>query len=269
MSMNCPQCGQPLREGALFCTKCGARTVGGGDSLAESVPTAERVGGKTNPHVVEGEALVGRVLDGKYEILSPLGEGGMGAVYRARRVHIGDEVAVKVLHPPYVNDETLLERFRREARAAAQLHHPHIVTIHDYGEAGGTPGIAKLRDMASDSTLTQAGAVVGTPYYMSPEQCRGESLDARADVYSLGALLYEMLAGAPPFVAPSVTGVIAKHLTEAPPRIPDSLNVPEALQHAIMRSLSKDPERRQKDASEFAREIQSAAASRSGEESRP
>ncbi len=271
----------------------------------------------------------------------------MGAVYRARRVHIGDEVAVKVLHPRYVNDETLLERFRREARAAAQLHHPHIVTIHDYGEAGGTAGfayivmelvqgeplrglllaegklevaravslmrdicagvgaahrrgivhrdlkpdniivlpadddherervkvvdfgIAKLRDMASDSTLTQAGAVVGTPYYMSPEQCRGESLDARADVYSLGALLYEMLAGTPPFTAPSITGVIAKHLTEAPPRIPDSLNVPEALQNAIMRSLSKDPEGRQKDASEFAREIQSAAESKSGEESKP
>ncbi len=312
------------------------------DSLAESVPTAEPSarGGSRNSTVLDKDVLMGRVLDGKYEIVSPLGEGGMGAVYRARRVHIGDEVAVKVLHPRFVNDETLVERFRREARAAAQLHHPNVVIIHDYGEAGGAEafayivmelvrgaslrgvlqseerldaaravslmrdicagvgaahrrqivhrdlkpdniivmppdddhdgervkvvdfGIAKLRDMASDSTLTQAGAVVGTPYYMSPEQCRGESLDARADVYSLGAMLYEMLAGSPPFTAPSVTGVIAKHLTEAPPRIPDDLQVPRALQETVMRALAKDPDARQRDAAEFAREIQAATESK-------
>jgi serine/threonine-protein kinase len=311
------------------------------DSKAESVPTVEPSarGGSANPTIVDKDALIGRVLDNKYQIVSPLGEGGMGAVYRARRVHIGDDVAVKVLHPRFVNDDTLVERFRREARAAAQLHHPNIVTIHDYGEAGGAAGfayivmelvqgaslrgllqsegrleparavtlmrdicsgvstahrrqivhrdlkpdniivlppdddherervkvvdfgIAKLRDMASDSTLTQAGAVVGTPYYMSPEQCRGESLDARADVYSLGAMFYEMLAGAPPFTAPSVTGVIAKHLTEAPPRMPEALNIPRGLQEAIMRSLAKEPDGRQKDAAEFAREIQTASGS--------
>jgi serine/threonine-protein kinase len=283
------------------------------------------------------DALVGRVLDEKYEVLGRLGEGGMGAVYRARRVHIGDEVAVKVLHTKYVGDPTLVERFRREARAAAQLHHPNVVTIHDYGEARGDDGfayivmelvagvslrellrregrlpaaraaslmrdicagvaaahrreivhrdikpdniivlppdddherervkvvdfgIAKLRDMASDSTLTQAGSMVGTPFYMSPEQCRGESLDARADVYSLGALLYEMLAGSPPFTAPTVGGVISRHLTEPPPPLPGELNAPPAMQAAVARALAKDPSARQRDAAEFAREVQAAA----------
>ncbi|MCA1634183.1 MAG: protein kinase [Acidobacteria bacterium] len=339
--MNCPQCQRPLREGSQFCTHCGTRTSHGRDSLSESIPTVERgsaTGGDAGAETMsETDPLVGRVLDGKYELLGRLGEGGMGAVYRASRVHIGDEVAVKVLHSKLVNDETLIERFRREARAAAQLQHPNVVTIHDYGEARGPAGfayivmelvrgvslrdllrregrldpahavalmrdicagvgaahrreivhrdikpdniivlpaneehererikvvdfgIAKLRDLASDSTLTQAGVMVGTPFYMSPEQCRGEHLDARADVYSLGALLHEMLAGSPPFAAASVSGVLAKHLTEAPPPLAQELHVAPALQAAISRSLSKEAEGRQRDAAEFAREILAAA----------
>jgi serine/threonine protein kinase/ketosteroid isomerase-like protein len=326
-----------MREGAQFCTHCGTRTVSGRDSLNESVPTVEHAhtgdGAKT---VLDGDPLLGRVLDGKYEIVAQLGSGGMGAVYRARRVLIGDEVAVKVLHAKFVNDDTLVERFRREARAAAQLQHPNVVTIHDYGEARGREGfayivmelvrgeslrdllrregkldarhavslmrdvcagvaaahrrgivhrdlkpdnvivlpadednahervkvvdfgIAKLRDMAADNTLTEAGAMVGTPFYMSPEQCKGESLDARADVYSLGALLHEMLAGAPPFTAPTLTGIIIQHISHPPPPIPQDLRVPPPLQAAIARALSKDPDSRQSDAGELSREIQSA-----------
>ncbi|PYS83336.1 MAG: hypothetical protein DMF67_09320 [Acidobacteria bacterium] len=336
--MNCPQCHQPLREGAQFCTRCGSRTVRGrADSLSESVPTVERAeADSTSPTVVAADPLAGRVLDGKYEIVAQLGAGGMGAVYLARRVLIGDEVAVKVLHTRFVNDETLVERFRREARAAAQLNHPNVVTIHDYGEARGPAGfayivmelvrgeslrdllrregrmeagravalmrgvcagvgaahrrdivhrdikpdniivippdedesaervkvvdfgIAKLRDMAAEGALTHVGAVVGTPHYMSPEQCKGEPLDARADVYSLGALLYEMLAGSPPFTAANISGVILKHVSEPPPPVPQDLRVPPALEEAIARSLSKDPEGRQRDATEFARDIQAA-----------
>ncbi|MBC7931313.1 MAG: protein kinase, partial [Rubrivivax sp.] len=337
--MDCPNCQQPMREGAQFCTHCGTRTISGRDSLNESVPTiehAEKTGGGGSETVVDKDPLLGRVLDGKYEIVAQLGAGGMGAVYRARRVLIGDEVAVKVLHTKFVNDETLVERFRREARAAAQLQHPNVVTIHDYGEARGREGfayivmelvrgeslrdllrregkfdarravslmrdvcagvaaahrrgivhrdlkpdnvivipadedsaqervkvvdfgIAKLRDMAADNTLTAAGAMVGTPFYMSPEQCKGESLDARADVYSLGALLYEMLAGTPPFNAPTLTGIIIQHISHPPPRIPQDLGVPPPLQAAIERALSKEPDSRQSDAGELSREIQSA-----------
>jgi len=328
-----------MREGAQFCTHCGTRTAHGRGPLEQSVPTVERAAtDPSSPTVVVSDPMIGRVLDGKYEILSPLGAGGMGAVYLARRVLIGDEVAVKVLHTKFANDDTFVERFRREARAAAQLHHPNVVTIHDYGESRGEQGfayivmelvrgeslrdllrregkletaravslmrdicagvgaahrhgivhrdikpdniivmpadedsatervkvvdfgIAKLRDMAHEATLTEVGAMVGTPFYMSPEQCRGEHLDARADVYSLGALLYEMLAGTPPFVAASLTGIILKHVNEPPPPMPQELRVPPALQAAIARSLSKDPNARQRDATEFARDIQAALA---------
>ncbi|HEX7318087.1 MAG TPA: protein kinase [Pyrinomonadaceae bacterium] len=337
--MTCPNCQQPLREGAQFCTNCGARTVAmGGEGTPASLSTVETGGGAPRAETFEtGDSLVGRVLDAKYEIVSPLGSGGMGAVYRARRIHIGDEVAIKVLHQRLTNDEKLVERFRREARAAAQLHHPNVVTIHDYGEARGpggfayivmelvrgeslrdilrrdgrleparavslmrdvcagvgaahrrgivhrdikpdniivTPadedrpaesvkvvdfGIAKLRDLAAEgSTLTEAGMMVGTLFYMSPEQCKGEPLDSRADVYSLGAMLHEMLAGAPPFTASNITSLIFKHVGEPPPPLPAELPVPSALRAAVLRALSKDPNERQRDASEFAREIQSA-----------
>ncbi|MFN2416977.1 MAG: protein kinase [Pyrinomonadaceae bacterium] len=339
--MNCPNCHEPLREGALFCTRCGAKTAYGG-ATTESVETAGRKVGVTTSggDPAAADPLVGRVLDGKYEIVSPLGTGGMGAVYRARRVHIGDEVAVKILHQRLTSDEKLVERFRREARAAAQLHHPQVVTIHDYGEGRGadgfayivmelvrgeslrellrregrldarravslmrdvcagvgaahrrgivhrdikpdniivTPadedrpaesvkvvdfGIAKLRDMAAEtSTLTEAGTMVGTLFYMSPEQCKGEPLDSRADVYSLGAMLHEMLAGAPPFTASSMTSLVIKHVSAPPPPLPADVDVPPALRAAVTRALAKEPDERPRDATEFAREIQAALAS--------
>lgn len=328
--MNCPHCQHILRDNARFCDGCGL-SMSSFNTPTEVIDPASLADILPRP-----DPLLGQVLDSKYELLARLGEGGMGAVYRARRVHIGDEVAVKVLHQSFVADADAVERFRREARAAAMLRHPNVVTIHDFGEARGSAapayivmelvegsslrdllrsegklaparavalmqdicagvgaahrrqivhrdlkpdniivlppdgegeretakvvdfGIAKLRDLAAMPTLTQAGTLIGTPYYMSPEQCRGEALDARSDVYSLGAVLYEMLAGAPPFTAANITGVVAKHLMEAPPPFAPAAGVPHALEDVCRRALAKDVEARQPEATTLARELQAA-----------
>jgi eukaryotic-like serine/threonine-protein kinase len=290
-----------LKDGARFCSNCGI------SFSSFKTPTEQAETHDLPETLPELDPLVGQVLDGKYELLARLGEGGMGAVYRARRVLIGDEVAVKVLHTRFIGNETLVERFRREARAAAALRHPNVVAIYDFGEArdddapayivmelveGGSLrqllrregrlkperavalmrdicagvgaahrkqifhrdlkpdnvivlppdedrdretvkvvdfGLAKLRDASGAPTLTETGVLMGTPLSMSPEQCRGERLDARSDVYSLGAMLYEMLAGRPPFTAPNFMGVLAKHITEETPPFPSDVQVPQAL----------------------------------------
>jgi eukaryotic-like serine/threonine-protein kinase len=324
--MICPQCGEELKENARFCSSCGLSFSSYNTPSAQTDAQAR----------AQADTLIEQTLDGKYFLMERLGVGGMGVVYRARRVHIGDEVALKVLHKQLVADASMLERFRREARAAAQLRHPNIVSIIDLSEARGLDapayivmeliegeslrelllrekrleperavslmrdicagvgaahrkgifhrdlkpdnvivlaadddreretvkvvdfGIAKLNEAAGATVLTQTGAVMGTPYYMSPEQCRGEALDARADVYSLGTILYEMLAGSPPFTAETTTGLIARHLFDPVPPLPKSAGVSPALEVAIMRSLAKDREERQRDAGELARELREA-----------
>jgi len=119
-------------------------------------------------------------------------------------------------------------------------------------------GLAKVRDVAAQSALTQTGAVIGTLYYMSPEQCSGEELDARADVYSLGAMLYEMLTGNPPFRSNNFAGLISKHLHEPPPHFPPSLGVSTALESVCLRALAKNRDHRQPDAIAFGRDLQKA-----------
>jgi len=339
--MNCPNCRRELADDAVFCGSCGVPTVRieAGETILNT--------SDTNPPV-PSEAIyrddpdprIGIILDSKYELLERLGQGGMGTVYRARRLHIGDEVAVKLLSHELMREEHALARFRREARSAAMIRHQNVVSIHDFNDATGangesyivmelvkgeslrslleregripaeravalmrdicagvgvahrqgllhrdlkpdnvivTPpshegeketakvvdfGLAKVRDAADVSALTRAGVLLGTLYYMSPEQCRGEDLDARADVYSLGAMFYEMLSGVPPFKSSNLTGLISKHLNDPPPPFNSSLQVPPALVQVCFAALAKNRDARQGDAIAFGNELANALVSR-------
>ena len=324
----CVACELFLEKDAMFCAECGSPLNLPGsvvhpyydDHFQSALPTIRLA----NP-----DPLIGHKIDGKYELVARLGEGGMSVVYRARRVHIGDDVAVKILTDKFVKDDAALERFRREARAAAMLRHPNVITIHDFGETDdvhapayivmefvkGTPlrellhseghfsverGVRLMRgicagvgsahrqgvvhrDLKPENILvvapeddfelesvrvvdfglaklladagTSSGAVVGTPFYMSPEQCLGEPLDTRSDVYSLGAMFYEMLSGQQPFGAETVSGVINRHLSEPPAPFHESLGIPRRVSIGIMHALAKDPDDRPPTATDLARQM--------------
>ncbi len=268
---------------------------------------------------------------GPYEILAPLGSGGMGEVYTARDTRLGRDVAVKVLASHLTDAPQARERFRREARAVAALSHPNICTIHDVGETGegqaflvmerlhgetlqqrlargalDTPqlnevGIAladalaaahaagvvhrdikpanifltahgpKILDFglaraavrpASDvsmqatvtrsPTLTQWGSTVGTVAYMSPEQLRGEEVDERTDLFSLGLVLYEAATGVPAF-AGATTAIVAAAILHQEPTAPRALRptIPEPLERIVAKALEKDRALRYQHASEI------------------
>ena len=248
----------------------------------------------------------------------------MATVFLAHDLRHDRPVALKVLHPDLA--ATLgTERFEREIRLAARLQHPHILTVHDSGEAAGQlwftmpfvegeslrdrlrrekqlPVDAALRIAAeaaraleyahrhgvvhrdikpenllltadgstlvadfgiahalagADDRLTQTGMAIGTPAYMSPEQAAGErSLDARTDIYSLGAVVYEMLAGEPPFTGPTAQAIIARRLSAPAPRLRQARpTVPERVEQAVARALAPVPADRFESAEEFARAL--------------
>jgi len=252
-----------------------------------------------------------------YRILRQLGRGGMATVYLATQESVEREVALKVMAPALLVDENFGERFLREARIAAKLHHRHVVGVHDVGRAGDChyiameylgggvvqakdgstrdvgfalrvareiatalnyaqekgfvhrdvkpdnillreDGSAVLTDFgiarACDSSLrmTRTGAIVGTPHYMSPEQARGRPIDGRADLYSLGIVLYEMLVGRVPYHADDSLAVGIKHITEPVPQLPRPL---AALQPLLDRLLAKEPEDRFQTGNEVAAAI--------------
>jgi eukaryotic-like serine/threonine-protein kinase len=267
-------------------------------------------------------------LADRYRIERELGRGGMATVYLAHDLRHDRAVALKVLQPELA--ATLgPERFQREIRLAARLQHPHILTVHDSGEAAGqlwfTMPFVKgesLRDRLNrerqlpvddalritidaaralayahehgvihrdvkpenllitkdgstlvadfgiaralgggEDHLTRTGMSVGTPAYMSPEQGAGDRhLDARTDVYSLGTVLYEMLAGEPPFTGPTAQAVLAKRVASEVPHVRRMRpSVPESVDQAVTRSLAPVPADRFPTAAEFARALQPTA----------
>ncbi|HEY5883567.1 MAG TPA: SUMF1/EgtB/PvdO family nonheme iron enzyme [Pyrinomonadaceae bacterium] len=331
----CSTCGSSNAAAGRFCNNCGAPLGVPPSAYADTITAARQDSATLD--VTTHDQLTGRVIDGRYRIDSLIGIGGMGSVYRATRVVIGDEVAVKILHTERVADPHTPERFRREAQAAARLKHPNAVSIYDFGVSGdglqylvmellegeslrqiikqqgtvepslaaeitaqtcaaldeahrhhivhrdikpdniivnSTPaglrvkvldfGIAKLRDDAA-SHLTQTGSVMGTPHYMSPEQCLGEELDARADIYSMGIVLYEMLCGRVPFNSPISTAVVVQHVNQPPPPLRSfNADISPQVESAVLHALQKARDARPLTAGTFARTF-SAAAQQSSE----
>ncbi len=264
-----------------------------------------------------------------YEILAPLGAGGMGEVYRAKNTRLDREVAIKLLPAEFAKDADRLKRFEQEARATSALNHPNILTVHDLGVHDGSPyivaellegeelraqmnggaiqprrcvnyaqqianglaaahakgivhrdlkpenlfvttdgrvkildfGLAKLRpqqtmnagsDVETQRRITDPGAVMGTVGYMSPEQVRGQEADHRADIFSFGVILYEMLSGQRTFSGDSAIEMMNAILKEEPPELGETnAKINLALDRIVRRCLEKKPERRFQTASDL------------------
>jgi serine/threonine protein kinase len=266
--------------------------------------------------------VIGRVV-GKYKILSQLGEGGMGIVYRAEHVVLGSPAAVKVLLPQFTKDTTVVDRFFTEAKAASAIKHVGITEVFDYGRLPndqafiamellrgedlttflgrhgrldpsvaseiirqllaalnaahvvgvvhrdlkpdnifltrdtGAPGGIRLKVLdfgiakligahVTPKAKTKGGAILGTPAYMAPEQCKGGTdVDARADLYAVGCILFELLAGRPPFVADGGGEQMAMHIYEAPPKLSQHVKaLPPELETLVAKMLTKAPDDR-------------------------
>ena len=276
--------------------------------------------------------LLGTALGGRYRLDAQIGRGGMSTVYRAFDTVLERPVAIKLMHREIATDSDQLERFRREARAVAQLSHPHIVTVIDAGEepdaaGGGTPyivfeyvegetlkelmrrmgpleiaeaiayaieiaralgaahehyivhrdvkpqnvllsadGDAKITDFGIARTLTEQGLtldgrVLGTTDYVSPEQALGQSVTGQSDVYSLGVVLYEMLAGSVPFTGETPVAVAMRHVREDVPDVqlarPD---VSAATAAVVDRATAKDLARRYPDIPTFLADLEEVLA---------
>jgi len=281
--------------------------------------------------------MIGELL-GSYRVLKLIGEGGMGRVYLAEHTLIGKHVAIKVLLPQFCNNPSIVSRFFNEARATAQIKHPSLIEIYDFGhhpsgsafivmellegesltrrlQAGGPMtqamvidlsrqvatalqaahakgivhrdlkpdnvfllpepelpagvrakvldfGIAKLADEGSSSIKTRTGALMGTPAYMSPEQCRGAgAVDLRTDVYSLGCMMFEMLSGQSPFVGEGPGDVIAMHLYQPAPSL---AAIAPGMDPLLQRMLAKKPAERLQSMAEVLAALDGLARAHSG-----
>jgi eukaryotic-like serine/threonine-protein kinase len=265
----------------------------------------------------------GEVIAERYELEELVGKGGMSSVYRAKDRLLERTVAIKLLHEHYSRDDDYVERFRREARAAAQLSHPNIVTVIDRGEDGDRQfivfeyidgqnlkqlvetkgrlpvrtalelgieigralafahesglvhrdvkpqnvllgngevkvtdfGIARSADVKHG--LTQTGTVLGTSDYIAPEQASGQPVSVLSDVYSLGVVIYELLAGEPPYKGDNFLAVAMRHVNDPVPSIAEARpDVPLRLDAALRRAMAKRSEERFHSMADFVDELE-------------
>src|SRR5689334_1372972 len=287
---------------------------------------------RSTPHSVRprryghNPGMVGELIADRYELEELVGTGGMSSVYRAHDSLLERHVALKVMHEQLLGEGEHVERFRREARLAAQLSHPNIVTVIDRGEQEGRQfivfeyvegenlkalvereaplaereaiklalqvadglafahahglvhrdvkpqnvlltedGRAKVTDFGIARSidvqhgLTQTGTVMGTSDYISPEQARGGQVDASSDIYSLGAVLYELLTGDVPFPGDNFVSVAMRHINDPPPSVRERRpELSPRVDAAIRKAMAKDPDDRFPTMEAFAAELRAA-----------
>jgi eukaryotic-like serine/threonine-protein kinase len=313
----CPNCRAESDPETNFCGRCGSDLRMRVSALRKAM---SEVPGETTSEPDPVDPLLGRLIDSRYRVISKLGHGGMGVVYKVEHQRMGKIAAMKVLHRELVSDKEVVKRFRREAEAVSKLTHQNTVQTFDFGTADGAMylvmeyvrgedlgtilrrdgpipfrraapifiqicgalaeahelgivhrdlkpenilvtrtkegndhvkvldfGLAKLSEREEAAEVTGRGTIIGTPYYMSPEQIRGETLDHRSDIYSLGAMMYRVMTGEHPFHAQTPVGVLTKHLTDevVPPsqRRPE-LNIDARVEAIILRAMEKKRETR-------------------------
>src|SRR6266436_814636 len=293
--------------------------------------------GVATTHSITGEPI----LDGRYQLESRLGQGGMGVVFKGRHIFLKTLHAIKVILPDLVgNDPNLATRFRQEALAAAAIRHQNIIAVTDFGVVRGTMpflvmefvqgrslqdimtdegamtpmrafdlmqpicagiaaahrqkivhrdlkplnvmlqdgvpvnegakildfGLAKIKsgELLGSFIAAQTTGLMGSPFYMAPEQWSDDPPDARADIYSLGVMLFQMLCGEVPFKGSSIPAIMKKHLTlEVPSLASKGIDVPPQLEAAIRHALEKEPQYRTPSADEFVGELRAAMATAS------
>jgi serine/threonine protein kinase/alpha-tubulin suppressor-like RCC1 family protein len=304
----CARCGAPLAPGARFCSRCGHDASGVQGGLA-----TERIAAPPRPDLDDPQAGLIEELRkatlGEFEVAGELGRGGMATVFLAHDISLDRKVAIKVMSPALLaSGKGMADRFKREARTAAALSHPHIIPIYGVRQSGrllffimkyvqgrGLDAIVKehgplpikmvqtilsqtgsaldyahrhgiihrdikpanimldvegwavvtdfgIAKVTESQGLTMTGATIGTPTYMSPEQCAAKEITGATDQYSLGIAAYEMLTGHVPFDADSVMSLMWQHFHEPPPPILDRRpDCPPQIALAIERMLAKKP----------------------------